>query len=442
MNPTWDILQGDSTEVMRGMEPESVHCVVTSPPYFGLRDYGVDGAYGLEATLDEYILRMVEVFRAVRRVLRKDGSVWLNLGDAYAGSGKGLNGDGSHSPGDKQATNVGSLTVPPMGHSGLKPKDLIGLPWHVAFALQADGWWLRSDIVWNKLNPMPESVTDRPTRAHEYVFLLTKSARYYYDADATRELGFEHPGQSGTFSRNGLVSKHVIPNQTSAEHRPRTDRVPGGANKRTVWSIATQPYKGSHFATFPEKLVEPCILAGTSERGVCGMTGDPWERVVEVDGRRGASWHDHVDDIVDGQSKSAPAPTISRTTTGWQPTCGAPWARVTEVSGGTIGQSWHDHEEDEVRGQRSGGMSLAVDRGNGPYKRETTGWQPTCGHDAEPVPTTVLDPFCGSGTTGVVALRHGRSFIGIELNPEYVQLAQKRIVGDAPLLNTVAEVLS
>ena len=399
-NPTWDILQGDSTEVMRGMEPESVHCVVTSPPYWGLRNYGVDGAYGLEPTLDEYIANMVEVFREVRRVLRKDGTLWLNLGDAYAGSGKGLNGDGSHSPGDKQATNVGSLTAPvkskrmPRGEGRwgggdsyvpeLKPKDLIGLPWCMAFALRADGWWLRSDIVWAKPNPMPESVTDRPTRAHEYVFLLTKSAKYFYDADAVREsaaIGTQrHREEPYTeYQAPGQAKNHMGKwrNQTT-----KAEQKAMGANKRTVWSIATQPYSGAHFATYPEKLVEPCILAGTSERGVCGMTGDPWERVVEVDGRRGASWHDHVDDIVDGQSKSAPAPTISRT---------------------------------------------------------TPAWQPTCDHDSEPVPSVVLDPFCGSGTTGVVALRHGRSFIGIELNPEYIELARKRIIDDAPLLNSVAD---
>ena len=147
VHQAWSIRQGNALERLREMPDESVHCVVTSPPYWSLRDYGVDGAYGSEPTLSEYIERMVEVFREVRRVLRKDGSVWLNLGDAYAGSGKGLNGDGSHSPGDKQATNVGSLTVPPMGHSGLKPKDLMGIPWRVAFALQADGWWLRSDCI-------------------------------------------------------------------------------------------------------------------------------------------------------------------------------------------------------------------------------------------------------------------------------------------------------
>ena len=473
MNPTWEILQGDCIEVMRGMEPESVHCVVTSPPYWGLRSYGVEGAYGLEPTLDEYIERMVEVFREVQRVLRKDGTLWLNLGDAYAGSGKGLNGDGSHSVGSgKQQTNVGTLTAPPSGTTGLKPKDLIGLPWRLAFALQADGWWLRSDIVWHKPNPMPESVRDRPTRAHEYVFLLSKSARYFYDSDAIRELGFEHPGQSGTFSRDGLVSKHVIPNQTSAEHRPRTDRVPGGANKRTVWSIATQPISaGAHFATFPEKLVEPCILAGTSERGVCGVTGDPWERVVEktyksplIEGAH--KGHDvPKPDVWKGsrsrpRQRSANGTFLPRTdfdrrppdgstygargsikrmgdgvkveTLGWQPTCGAPWERVVEVSGGggntPVATSVPPGAKNPKAYSRMGGGTYYANH-------QTLGWQPTCDHDSEPVPATVLDPFCGSGTTGVVALRHGRSFIGIELNSEYIELARKRIIDDAPLLN-------
>ena len=385
MNPTWDILQGDSIEVMRGMEPESVHCVVTSPPYWGLRNYGVDGAYGLEPTLDEYICQMVEVFREVRRVLRKDGSLWLNLGDAYCSSPgqKGTRGTRESDP--KYGGRDGRVDGPDRSAiDGLKPKDLIGLPWRVAFALQADGWWLRSDIVWRKLNPMPESVTDRPTRAHEYVFLLSKSARYYYDADAIRTPGQERIGQAGTFSRNGAVSELVIPGQTAAEHRLRDDRVPAGANARTVWSIATQPYKFAHFATFPEKLIEPCILAGTSERGVCGVTGDPWARVVE------------------------------RTSM-------------------EINRSERTHPMGRTRS--SGTMTK-------PPTCETTGWQPTCDHDSEPVPALVLDPFCGSGTTGVVALRHGRSFIGIELNPEYIELARKRIIADAPLLNTVAEVSS
>ena len=414
MNPSWDILQGDSTEVMRGMEPESVHCVVTSPPYWGLRNYGMDGAYGLEPTLDEYIERMVEVFREVRRVLRKDGTLWLNMGDAYAAS-PGQRGQRGLGDSEKQNSNAASQVGIRQGDTGLKPKDLIGLPWRVAFALQADGWWLRSEIVWHKPNPMPESVRDRPTRAHEYVFLLTKSARYYYDAAAVREPAkYADPRadnggmvRSVANPKNPHYSQGAKPDKQrghSRRHNGFNDRWGGmskeeqqvmGANKRTVWSIATQPYSGAHFATFPEKLVEPCILAGTSERGVCGVTGDPWQRVVE----RNAAPHD-------GKT-----------------------------------------ETQYVNGSTANRLSLlrqaARERGEEYVQRvTTTGWHPTCDHDSEPVPAIVLDPFAGSGTTGVVALRHGRSFIGIELNPEYIALARKRIIDDAPLLNTVAEASS
>ena len=200
-NPTWDILQGDCIEVMRGMEAESVHCVVTSPPYWGLRSYGVDGAYGLEPTLNEYIECMVEVFREVWRVLRKDGCLWLNLGDAYASNPSNGRGGGSTLGGGRP-----HLSGANRDGAGLKPKDLIGIPWRLAFALQADGWWLRSDNVWHKLNPMPESVTDRPTRAHEYVFLLTKSAKYFYDADAIRE-----PQTEGSIARWGNGGEKAPP---------------------------------------------------------------------------------------------------------------------------------------------------------------------------------------------------------------------------------------
>ena len=407
VNQAWSIRQGNALERLREMPDESVHCVVTSPPYWGLRDYGVHGAYGLEPTLNEYIERMVEVFREVRRVLRKDGQLWLNLGDAYAGSGKGMNADGTHSVGAKQETNIGSLTAPvrskrmPRGEGRwgggdsyvpeLKPKDLMGIPWRVAFALQADGWWLRSDIVWHKPNPMPESVRDRPTRAHEYVFLLTKSARYFYDADAIREQYAEASASDVRDNTNGHRRDRDYPGANSNGGTNLGGNRAGGANKRTVWSIATQPYKGSHFATFPEALVRPCILAGTSERGVCGVTGDPWERVVEsVSGYEGGRRHDEL-----------------------------------ERRGLSAGTGWKS------------GQQLAADGAGS----KTTGWQPTCDHDAEPVPAVVLDPFCGSGTTGVVALRHGRSFIGIELNPEYVEMARQRIIGDAPLLNVAAEAL-
>ena len=456
MNPTWEIRQGNALDVLRRMPAESVHCVVTSPPYYGLRDYGLPpsvwggdpschhrwgeqivrhehgtpgpnaqagntlrdtkprktqrGAYcgecgawrgslGMEPTVEMYIQHIVHIFREVRRVLREDGTMWLNMGDAYAGSGKGMNGDGTHSAGGKQDTNVGSLTAPVkskrmqrgQGRWGggdsyvpeLKPKDLIGLPWRVAFALQADGWWLRSDIVWAKPNPMPESVQDRPTRAHEYVFLLAKSNRYFYDATAIREPYATSSESEAHDNGNGQRRDRQYSGRQSNGGTYLGGNRAGGANKRTVWTIATQPYKGSHFATFPEKLVEPCILAGTSARGVCGECGAPWEQVMERTGHMNQRESAHVPGNASSKSDS----------THWAP------------------------------------VAVATDK-----------WRPICGdHDTEPVPATVLDPFCGSGTTGVVALRHGRSFIGIELNPEYVDLASNRIIGAAPLLNGMSQ---
>ncbi len=288
---TWRVVEGDCIEVMRGMDDASVQTVVTSPPYWRLRDYGAAGQVGHEATPGEYAAALVGVFREVRRVLRKDGTVWLNLGDSY----------------DRKA--------------------LVGGPWRVAFALQADGWWLRSDIIWAKPNPMPESVTDRPTKAHEYVFLLSKSARYFYDADAVREKSSwvdqdGHPLDS--WGRPVAAKKFgnaLADNRDGERGVPTTmgaNVLDGRRNLRSVWNIATEPFPGAHFATFPKKLVEPCVLAGSA-------LGD-----------------------------------------------------------------------------------------------------------------VVLDPFAGSGTTGVVALRLGRSFIGIELNPDYAAMARQRIENDAPLFNVPA----
>ena len=427
------------------MPDESVHCVVTSPPYWGLRDYGVHGAYGLEPTLNEYIERMVEVFREVRRVLRKDGQLWLNLGDAYWGSWGNYGGQGGANGQRNKETErfdrpayADNGRRPPQSYSNnvLKPKDLIGLPWRVAFALQADGWWLRSEIVWHKLNPMPESVRDRPTRAHEYVFLLSKAARYFYDADAIRETNGN--GWHGDKFAGRAPERHAGENRTVP-----ADQQAMGANKRTVWSIATQPYKGAHFATFPEALVRPCILAGTSERGVCGVTGNPWERVVEVTPEyqavldSGKAWRTNAgkpDGLTNRHNKDHPSTLPPKhTTTGWQPTCGTPRERVVEQTGHV-----NQREPAHVPGNT---LTKTDSTGWAPTTSPTDSWQPTCAHDAEPVPSIVLDPFCGSGTTGVVALRHGRSFIGIELNPEYVEMARQRIIGDAPLLNVAAEAL-
>ena len=259
-----EVIQGDVREVLKTLDEESVQCVVTSPPYWGLRDYGVDDQLGLEATPEEFVENLVEVFKEVKRVLRKDGTVWLNLGDSYA-SGK------SRYSSKPQTIAKGKSHDEPMDgkkpdlyyHPVLKDKDLIGIPWRVALALQADGWYLRSDIIWNKPNPMPESVTDRPTKSHEYIFLLTKSAKYYYDHEAIKEKG-EYP--AGTKAAKGSAKRYSTDLVNS---RPPEYKVYDGTrNKRSVWKITTKPYKEAHFATFPEELPETCIKAGTKRGDV------------------------------------------------------------------------------------------------------------------------------------------------------------------------------
>ena len=324
----WRVICGDALEVLRGMEPGSVQVCVTSPPYWGLRDYGHAGQLGLERTPDEYVAKLVEVFREVWRVLRADGTLWLNLGDTYAGdrgqasrggppsTSSTLEGNGHRGGGPK----LRALTVSrrrddaPCPRSdvridGLKPKDLVGIPWRVGFALQADGWWLRSDIIWAKPNPMPESVSDRPTKSHEYLFLLAKSERYAYNAEAISESGAWCGLQLGIV--RGRKSRALsMGRQPSGNEKPGMDAVsPATRNRRTVWTIATQPFPEAHFAVMPEALVEPCILAGSKP-------GD-----------------------------------------------------------------------------------------------------------------LVLDPFSGSGTVGVVALRHGRRFLGIDLSADYCAMAKRRIAG-------------
>jgi DNA modification methylase len=438
------IYQGDSRAVMADLPAESVHCVVTSPPYWGLRDYGVPGQLGLEATPEAYVAALVDVFREVRRVLRPDGTVWLNLGDSYASKpagvdgvsgSSGLNGVGSanyqatlrRSVGTKQSTLV----------EGLPEKNLVGIPWRVAFALQADGWYLRSDIIWSKPNPMPESITDRPTKAHEYLFLLSRSPRYFYDAEAVREPsvgatahdvtgpGYAAPGQTpqtgarrqsaSALSFDRETKEADVPGQQYKQHRLRRSKKPDGwathdgghgsfhkdgreageaawirpgRNLRTVWTIATEPYPGAHFATFPQKLVEPCVKAGTSERGVCLECGAPWVRVVE----------------------RTPNPSKG-TNTGVDMTGGAAKTSNPQTSDG----------------MHRNGTNVASP------SPVTIGWRPTCAHAAdEPVPAVVLDPFAGTGTVGLVAQRLGRRAVLIELNAEYADQAIERCKKPAP----------
>jgi len=262
------IIAGDCIEGMRTLPDASVYCCVTSPPYWGLRDYGHEGQIGLESTPDAYVARMVEVFREVRRVLRDDGTCWVNLGDSY----NGIGGPGKQDGGPIGPTAAVAIVGTKGRHIvGLKAKDLVGIPWRVAFALQADGWWLRQDIIWHKPNPMPESVRDRCTKAHEYVFLLTKSDRYYYDAYAVSEAvacvrgpgnkrplkGVEEDGEKHR-TRAGLHK---------AAERWREEGPPESRNRRSVWTITTKPYSGAHFAVMPADLVEPCIKAGCPEGG-------------------------------------------------------------------------------------------------------------------------------------------------------------------------------
>lgn len=437
---------------------ESVHCVVTSPPYWGLRDYGLPplvwegaadcdhawgdelvtqqrgsvgdhstldgglqaggvgrlqaaqqgqfclrcgawrGCLGLEPTPELYVAHLVQIFREVRRVLRTDGTLWLNLGDSYQAS-KGYSGHGGMEFQQRRAENGLSFSSPAahVGGSGrirpqdrphpvLKPKDLVGIPWRVAFALQADGWWLRSDIIWHKPNCMPESVTDRPTKAHEYLFLLAKGERYFYDAEAISEQGIGQMGRAAGFSRDGLSATYIIPGQQAAQHRvDRSNAVcTTRRNRRSVWTIPTAPYSGAHFATFPPALVEPCIWAGTSERGVCPTCGAPWERVV---GR-----------------EFVPQGDVS-------------------LERGVRG----------VHGQKQQPFDSWDGYPRGTTRTTTMGWQPTCNCDiGDPVPATVLDPFVGSGTTLLVARALGRCGVGLDLSLDYLrEQARPRLSLDA-----------
>jgi len=261
-------LQGDCRIILKGLPAESVHCCVTSPPYFGLRDYGVDGQIGLEPTPEAYVAELVAVFREVKRVLRDDGTLWLNLGDSYnSNSHWSGGGPGAVAGNTRSVTDSHRLGIV----SGTKTKDLIGIPWMVAFALRADGWYLRQDIIWHKPNPMPESVTDRCTKAHEYVFLLSKSDRYYFDQDAIKEDCESEPQTRDRSSEGYGVA--LGDGRERFSKGARTYGLDGKRNRRSVWTVNTRPYKEAHFATFPPALIRPMILAGCP---VGGTVLDPF----------------------------------------------------------------------------------------------------------------------------------------------------------------------
>ena len=390
----FELLQGDCLQQLATLPAASVQCCVTSPPYWGLRDYGTPGQLGLEATPDEYVANMVAVFRAVRRVLRDDGTLWLNLGDSYASDMKGSGG-----PTPKQASNAGSFYEPRKLQHGLKPKDLVGIPWRVAFALQADGWYLRQDIIWHKPNPMPESVTDRCTKAHEYIFLLTKSARYYYDNEAvkepqicsdprliksgivrSREYGYstkENELRTGNRKYDDVPINYAGNGTNVKGHKGNSmNTLDGKRNKRSVWTVTTKPFKGAHFATFPPDLIEPCVLAGTSHFGACAECKTPYQRLIEKGDVPNRKTRDNLLGVYPGR----------KTTT------------------------------------RLNTVDMAV------IPTATTGWGKMCNCTTDAVePCVVLDPFSGAGTTGVVAIKHSRCYIGTELNPDYLEISRKRI---------------
>ena len=440
-------LIGDVREALATLPDESVNCVVTSPPYFGLRNYGLEptvwgglptcahewkraryyteksagrasgeafseagadnaqrlkdarwreddtcqrcgawrGDLGLESTPEMYVGHLTEIFREVRRVLRPDGTVWFNIGDSYNGSG-GAGGDYA-----KGGLKDGQPKFPGRRLSDLKPKDLIGVPWRVAFALQADGWWLRSDIVWAKTAPMPESVTDRPTRAHEYVFLLTKSQRYHYDAEAVAELsvsgdprppqgsdtirtsGEPHPNKGARERGPGKWGVRPVGIPGEYEGRGRSPKVGEGRltrNMRDVWMLGPEPFSAAHFATFPTEIPRRAIKAGCPER-VCSK-------------------------------------------------CGAPWARVIARSARSDGGRTHSTTEQRL------GRTPVPEKG-WQVERTDLGLRPTCScENAETRPGVVLDPFGGSGTTSLVAKSLNRDSIYIDLNETYADMAVKR----------------
>lgn len=452
------ILHGDCRKVLKTLPDDSVHCVVTSPPYWNLRSYLPEGhadkhlEIGSEPTLQEWVDTMVEVFREVRRVLRPDGTLWLNLGDAYAGSGRGGNGDAITGVGKDESKRPMTVSARRDNHliprsdvrvGGLKPKDMMGQPWRVAFALQADGWWLRQEIIWHKPNPMPESTRDRCTKAHEHVFLLSKSERYWYGFEAMQEsvIGTANARKKITPAgcAQGDTPHTAAAHQVAAQHRKtrnngvnpkaalatagndggyaegKSERMGWGAgwrnkqnesfseaiseavvdtrNPRSVWTIPTHGFKGAHFATFPPALAERCITAGTSSIGAC-------------------------------------------------PHCGAQWSPVSEAAHSAAHDGTTDtkYESKSTAGRLAQLRQAARERGEEySSRRVVTGSAPGCDcADNAPVPCVVLDPFGGSGTVGLVADRQHKSAILIDLDERNVPMATERIKGDSPLFAEVA----
>jgi DNA modification methylase len=377
-----EILQGDCIESLKKIEDGSINTCITSPPYWGLRDYnGESKQLGMEDTPEEFTENLVKVFREIKRVLRDDGTAWLNLGDSYSSGGRTTTTNQSLR-GDKDYG-----VTRPKPSKGIKPKDLVGIPWRVAFALQADGWYLRQDIIWHKPNPMPESVRDRCTKAHEYIFLLSKNVKYYYDHEAIKEdakypQGPNSPqsikkgqGEFGMDTRGGLSKIGALAKR----------------NKRSVWTITTKTFKGAHFATFPKDLIEPCVLAGCPEK-VCVQCSEPYKLKVDI--------------------KRIPR---------WELSPNDPRYRPSKY------ENAHDSLNGNTRHSVTETKPLGLEKQCDCQTNETKGG-------------TVLDPFGGSGTTGIVAASHNRNAILLELNAEYIELAKARINKEVGMMATIKHI--
>jgi DNA modification methylase len=385
------LLEGKSQELLKQFPDNTFHTVVTSPPYWGLRDYFNDDQLGQESTPEKYIENIVEIMEEVKRTLRKDGSVWFNIGDSYnnnSGFCRSTKGWG------RKGREKGSSDKKAIKHSVIKQKDLIGMPWRVVFALQENGWYLRCDIIWKKTNPMPDGAKDRPTRGHEYIFLLTKSPKYFYDYYKVLEDTDEKPGGIQGFGAKDQKGTYRMDQDRTFQHY-------GKRNKRAVWECSVSTFQGEHFATFPPKLITPCIQASTSEYGCCANCRTPWERIFEkVEVKAPLKRNkDNVKKGVEGNID------------------------LFDANIETGQEKYTDKDSTE--------KTLVL---------ESNGWKKGCECKTDDKKRClVLDPFNGTGTTGEVAMSYGQNYVGIELNPEYLKMARERL---SNMRDTTQEVFS